>query len=145
MLAKRLHPDAGGNEDDFKSMQAAFAAAWARLKNMHVNKAGERYERDTQETAEDFMEIINELIRLRNIRVEICGSWIWCSGDTKPYRSILKKLHFRWSKSKSAWYFHRDPYRKYNSRELTLDEIRTMYGSKMYEEQQNVLRALHED
>lgn len=131
--AKELHPDAGGCEEEFKAMQAEFSAAWERLKNIHINRDGEQYERETQETAEEFMVIIEELLMLDGVEVEICGSWIWCSGNTKPYKETFRKLHFRWSRSKSAWYYHAEPYRKFHSQELSLDEIRNMYGSQKYQ------------
>ena len=95
-LAKQLHPDAGGNEEEFKSMQAEFAAAWERLKNIHVSKDGEKYERETDETAAEFMALIERLITLPGVTVEICGSWIWCSGNTKPYKEMFRELAFRW-------------------------------------------------
>lgn len=140
--AKELHPDAGGGEEEFKAMQAEFSAAWSRLKNIHVTKDGEKYEKETQETAEAFMSIIEELIRLKDIEVEICGSWIWCSGNTRPYKDLFRKLNFHWSKSKAAWYYHGEPYRKHHSRELSLDEIRGMYGSRKYKGEEDDVPAL---
>ncbi len=41
----------------------------------------------------------------------------------------MKKLAFKWSSNKQAWYFHRDGYRKRSKKKLTLDEIREYYGS----------------
>lgn len=131
-LAKQLHPDAGGSKETFQSMQAEFSAAWQRLKSIHVNRDGERYEKETDETAEAFMDIIGELIKLKDVDIEICGSWIWCSGNTKPYKELFRKMGFCWSKIKKAWYFHREPYKKHYGRELSLEEIRNMYGSKKY-------------
>lgn len=143
-LAKQLHPDTGGTKEAFQGLQAEFSAAWERLKTVHVNRHGERYEKETSETAEAFMGIIEELIRLKDVDVEICGSWIWCSGETKPYKDTFKRLGFRWSKTKQAWYYHTETYRKYNGKELSLDEIRNMYGSRRYrgtEEERPALQA----
>ena len=130
--AKILHPDAGGDEDEFKRMQAEFSNAWELLKNIHKNAEGETYTRETTETAGGFMDIIETLLHLEGVQTEICGTWIWCSGNTRPYRDTFRKLGFRWSKTKSAWYYHSGPYRKFNGCELSLDEIREMYGSKQY-------------
>ena len=130
--AKRLHPDVGGDAEEFKAMQASFESEWARLKDIHRDREGNEYYKETTETAGEFMEIIEELLKLDGVEVEICGSWIWCSGDTRPHCDTLKRLRFRWSRLKSAWYFHNEPYRKRNGRELTLDEIRDMYGSTRY-------------
>ena len=141
-LAKKLHPDVGGRKEDFQALQAEFSAAWDRLKNVHVNKDGKRYEKETDETAEAFMGIIEELIRLKDVDTEICGSWIWCSGNTKPYKDLFRRLGFRWSKMKQAWYYHSEPYRKYNGKEMSLDEIRGMYGSRRYQSEEEERLAL---
>ena len=137
LLAKRLHPDVGGSKEAFQAMQAEFFSAWERLKNIHETKDGQRYEKETQESAEEFAAIIEELLKLRDVDVEICGSWIWCSGNTKPYREVFRRLNFRWSKTKQAWYYHNQPYRKHNSKEMSLDEIRTMFGSKKYDKRED--------
>ena len=113
--AKKLHPDLGGNAEEFKVMQAEYERLW-----------------ETTETPQEFINIINTLVRLNGIHVEICGNWIWCSGNTQPYKDTLKSLKFRWAHKKKAWYYHTEPYRKRSRRELTLDEIRDMFGSKTY-------------
>ena len=63
------------------------------------------------------------------VNVEVCGSWIWATGNTKAYKSALKELGFKWASRKSAWYFHVGPYRKRSKSELSLDEIRRRFGS----------------
>ena len=77
--AAALHPDNNPGKDttkDFQEMQAEFEKAFDRLKNIHVNKDGETYEKETTETAREFMDLINKLLKL-GIDVELCGSWIW--------------------------------------------------------------------
>ena len=132
--AKRLHPDLGGNAEEFKVMQAEYERLWERLKNVHQNAQGETYtaKKETKEAPQEFINIINVLIRLEGVNVEICGSWIWASGNTHPYKDTLKSLKFRWAHKKKAWYYHTEPYRKRSRRELTLDEIRDMFGSQSY-------------
>lgn len=141
-IVKKLHPDKGGKKEDFQDMQNQFEKAWARLKDIHQDKDGREYTKATDETAKEFMDIIETLINLTGVDVEICGSWIWVSGDTRQYREIFKKLKFRWSPKKSAWYYHREPYRKRSRRELSLDEIRGMYGSKKYKKEEKERLAL---
>ena len=133
--AKRLHPDNGGTTEEFQRMQAEFSQSWERLKNIHVTADGEEYTKETDETAEAFMQLLAVLMNLSGVETEICGSWIWCSGNTQPFKELFKRLGFRWSRSKEAWYFHREPYRKRHGRELSLDEIRDMYGSYKPEKQ----------
>ena len=128
-LAKQLHPDCGGNETEFKTMQAEFEKAFERLKNIHVNAAGETYTKETTETATEFMELINKLLKLDGVNIELCGAWIWLTGNTKEHKETIKAYGFSWSKNKSAWYYHRDPYRKKSKKTVSLNDIRAMYGS----------------
>lgn len=142
--AKKYHPDLGGDPVDFKAMRIEYERLWAQYKNVHRNSEGETYERETTETPEEFANIIDTLVRLQGVHVELCGSWIWVSGNTKDYKDMLKELHFKWAFKKQAWYFHSEPYRKKSRRELSLDEIREMFGSQTYaakEEKQPALQA----
>lgn len=131
--AKKLHPDAGGDPELFKAMQAEFSAAWEKLKNVHMNASGERYEKATTETAAEFMELIEKLFKLDGVVIEICGAWLWVTGNTYPHRDELKKLRFGFSAKKSAWYFHYEPYKKHSKRELSMNQIRDMFGSQRVE------------
>jgi len=132
--AKKLHPDLGGNAEEFKVMQAEYERMWERLKNVHKTAEGKTYtaKTETTEAPQEFINIINVLIRLEGVNVEICGSWIWASGNTMTHKDTLKSLGFKWAYKKRAWYYHTEPYRKRSHRELTLDEIRDMFGSQNY-------------
>ena len=132
-LAKELHPDLGGDTEEFKVMQNEFEKMWERLKNVHKNSEGETYTKESTETAEEFIHIIEVLTPLKDILVEICGSWVWVSGNTKEHKEILKELKFKYAHKKQAWYYHTEPYKKKGKRELTLDEIRDMFGSQSYQ------------
>ena len=135
-IVKKLHPDNGGDASLFKTMQQEFTAMWDRLKNIHVNRDGEQYTKETNETAQEFMDIIEKVIHLDGVEVELCGSWIWCSGNTKEHRKELLALKFVYSSTKKAWYFHYGPYRKKGYASMTMDEIRSYYGSKKFREEQ---------
>lgn len=133
--AAKLHPDNNPGRDttkEFQEMQADFEKAWARLKNVHVNKDGEKYEKETTETAAEFMAMIDKLLHLAGVEVELCGSWIWCTGNTKEHKEELKALGLKWSRNKNAWYFHFGEYRKHGKRKISLDDIRRMYGSAKF-------------
>jgi curved DNA-binding protein CbpA len=132
-LAMIHHPDRGGTTKDMQEINSEYDQLFQRLKNVHTAANGTTYTTggETTEKAEDFREIINILIRFEGLHIEICGTWLWISGDTKPHRDDLKKLRFRWSQSKKAWYYHTSPYRKHSSKTLTLDEIRSLYGSEV--------------
>ena len=142
-LAKQLHPDLGGDTEEFKIMQNEYEIMWERLKNIHTNSNGETYTKETTETPQEFINIINVLTSLTDIYIEICGSWLWITGNTKVHKEVLKNLKFRYAHKKQAWYYHTEPYRKKSKRELTLDEIRDMFGSQQYKTKAEKELALH--
>ena len=82
-----------------------------RVKRIHVNKDGETYERDTEETLEEFQTLIAELLKLDNITIEIIGCFVWVAGDTKPHKDKLKVLGFKWHNKKKCWYKSPEGYR----------------------------------
>ena len=130
-LAKKLHPDCGGSTQAFQELQRQFTDAWERLRCIHMTHDGTQYEKETDEAAEEYMDIIEQLMSM-HVDVELCGSWLWITGDTKPYKNELKALGARWSANKTCWYIHRGHYRRYHNRAYSLDEIRGMYGSKRF-------------
>jgi len=136
--ARELHPDCNPDRDttaEFQEMQRQYNTAFENLKHIHVNKDGETYEKETEETPEQFAGIINALLRMDGLMIELCGSWLWITGNTRAHSEELKALKFRWSKNKSAWYFHFEPYKKRSKKSVDLDTIRSMYGSQRFTEQ----------
>lgn len=137
-LAMKHHPDVGGTEQAMKEINAEYEKLFSSLKDTHKNAEGEFYQSRTAttETAAEFMDIIEKLIHMDGIEIELCGSWVWVTGNTRPHKDELNALAFRWSSSKAAWYFHRDGYKKRSKKSLTLDEIRGYYGSEKIEKKQ---------
>lgn len=137
-LAMKHYPDVGGTEQAMKEINAEYEKLFSSLKDTHKNAEGEFYQSRTAttETAAEFMDIIEKLIHMDGIEIEVCGSWVWVTGNTRPHKDELKALAFRWSSNKAAWYFHRDGYKKRSKKSLTLDEIRGYYGSEKIEKKQ---------
>ncbi len=129
---KALHPDNHPERDttaEFQAMQAEYMKAWDRLKNIHTNEAGETYTKETTETAAEYMDLIDKLMRIPGILIELCGSWLWITGDTYTSRDTLKALGFHWASKKHAWYYHKDPWHGHGCKG-SLDDIRIKYGSQ---------------
>lgn len=127
-LAKELHPDNGGDAEEFKSMMNEYTEAFNRLKNIHVNSEGETYEKETTETPEQFANIINSIIHFEGVVIEIIGSWVWVSGNTYDYREQLKALKFFYSKSKKAWYYTGEEKKSYRKGHYSMKGLRNRYG-----------------
>lgn len=131
-LVFKHHPDKGGRTEDMQEINAEYDALFHRLKNTHKSASGETYtaKQETTETPEQFKTILEKLIHLDGIEIEICGTWIWISGNTYENREILKELRFKYSKNKNAWYYHEEGYRKHSKKSFTMDEIRDLWGSE---------------
>lgn len=131
-LVRKFHPDNGGSGEEIKEINTEFKTWWVRYKDIHTAKDGTTYKsaEATQETAEDFIDIINNLSTIPNISVEICGSWLWISGNTYPVRTQLSSFGCRWSKGKKKWYWTTDEYTKVRYKTPTMAQIRQMYGSQ---------------
>ena len=129
-LAMKYHPDLGGNAEAMKEINNEYEKLFLNLKDVHKKANGEFYSSENSETAFEFMDIIEKLIHMDGIVIEICGSWIWITGETKPHKDSLKALAFRWSNSKKAWYYHKGEYHKKSSKKMSLDDIRDCYGSE---------------
>lgn len=130
-LSREYHPDNGGDAETMKHINAEFSDWWKRFKDIHTSAKGTTYkaEKETTETAEMFMDIIDKLSHLHDIDVEICGSWLWLSGNTYGYREELKSFGCRWSQGKKKWYWTVEPFIRKKSR-MTMEDIRRVYGSE---------------
>ena len=128
-LAKLHHPDVGG---DLRTMQAINAEYDAAVKRMAGDPNHADNRRAAAEDAEKFRAVIAALIVLHGITIELCGSWIWITGDTYANRAALNAAGCRFASKKRAWYWHapEDSCLK-SRREMSLDEIRDRHGSKL--------------
>lgn len=129
-LAFQLHPDMGGDTAEFQEMQNQFE----KFRPQREKYTGE-FE---QHNAHQFQEIINDLIKIKGIIIEICGSFIWLSGDTRNAKEQIKAIKnemfkpAQWHKKKLMWFFAPIDYKKFSSKEYDMDDIRNKYGSQTF-------------
>lgn len=70
---------------------------------------------------------INAVIGLTDIVIEVCGAWVWLTGDTKAHKEAIKAAGYWWACKKSAWYFRPPDHKSRNKGDL--EKIRDTYGS----------------
>lgn len=138
-LAMANHPDNGGNADTMKAINVSYEAAFNLLKNKHNQTA----QNDTtgkskpmNETAAEYMEIIQKIISFSNIVIEICGSWVWVGGSTFDYKKELKEAGFQWAAKKKMWYWRSEADAVRSRGKMSMDEIREKYGSEAVKTQE---------
>jgi hypothetical protein len=65
------------------------------------------------------------------LTIEVCGSWVWVSGNTKPHREILKTAGFKWAPKKEMWHFRPADYKSFNRGTWDMSKIRETHGSEI--------------
>ena len=127
------HPDRGGSETAMKRLNAEYETLFKALKL----SGGEKEK--AHDIDDGFREIIVSVASVPGVVVEVCGSWVWISGDTKPVKDSLKESGFKWASKKRMWYWTPTPGRK-RSRGMSMDWIRSKYGSsRVYGEESAAL------
>lgn len=115
-LAKKLHPDIGGSEEEFKALNAVYT-------DLIEHKI---YFSNDIKIDIELEKIISLILHFENITIELVGSWIWVSGDTKEIKEKLKELGFKWASKKRMWYYGEMKGR--NPKQKSMDDIKAKYG-----------------
>ena len=137
-LAMLHHPDRGGNLGTMKAINNEHDALFEVLKtdqNRRADADTTGRTKHTTETAEEFRDILEILLHLDGLEVELCGCWLWISGDTKANKDALKAAGCRWSNGKKMWYWRHpeDAQRYHKGHKYSIDDIRTKYGSQVFD------------
>ena len=87
------------------------------------------------EAAQYGHEVAQALNNIANLglNIEICGSWVWVSGDTRLHKDTLKGSGYKWSPKKQCWYFRpADAKSRRFYGKSSMDSIRDKYGSVIF-------------
>jgi len=115
-LAKKLHPDVGGTDEEFKLLNEIY-------NNLIEHKI---YFSNDAKFDIEIEKIISQILHFENITIEVVGSWIWLSGDTRAIKETLKDLNFKWASQKKQWYY--GEMKAKNPIPKSMDEIKSKYG-----------------
>ena len=126
-LAKKLHPDVGGDDESFKALNAVYNNVIEH--NLYFSN---EYKFDLE-----IEKIISQILHFENIEIEVIGKWIWISGETREIKETLKNLGFKWASKKKMWYFG-ELQKSSNRREKSIEEIKATYGSQKVATKQNI-------
>ena len=126
-LAKKLHPDMGGNTEDMQALNNEYSFVIAKI------AAGGTFTQDEINNIiidnEAYRRAIETIINLPGIVIELVGNWIWVSGNTFGAKDILKDNKFMWASAKKMWFFRTDEYKASNKgAKLDISDIKAKYG-----------------
>ncbi len=96
------------------------------------NETGTAQETEVKDAASYGDEIFQALSKIMHLGldVEICGSWVWLHGDTKPHKEEIKAAGFMWAPKKALWYYRPADYKSKGRGKFSMDEIRSKHGSE---------------
>lgn len=125
-LVKVNHPDNGGSVEEIKIINVEYEICFKILEKADTVSSN-KYDK-----AEDEMirAIINAIINL-NVEIEICGSWVWVSGNTYGCKDDLKANGFHWASKKKMWYWHNPEEQTRSNGKTSMNDIRMKYGSQV--------------
>lgn len=124
----RFHPDKnpGGTE-----MMKAINEAYSFLQGQGEPVEPNQYFQESNHSTE-MMAALNQLATLEGIEIEICGSFIWVSGNTKPHSKVLGRngIGCYWASKKKMWFFRPADYKSQGRGNMSMDDIREKHGSE---------------
>ncbi|MEA1956215.1 MAG: J domain-containing protein [Campylobacterota bacterium] len=80
VLAKELHPDVGGSDAEFKLLNEIYNEI---LENGISISDGSEFDLELEK-------VISKILHYENITIEVVGSWIWLSGETRAIKFSLE-------------------------------------------------------
>lgn len=138
-LLKKYHPDnVNGSTEATQEINAEYDRLFKVLKNRHdtaqqskADSNQSEYNKNMYDWENDkaLRDVLQMIINFEGIEIELVGAWIWVSGNTYSYKKELKEIGFKWASQKKQWYFHTDAYKKKSRKSLSMNDIRSYYGS----------------
>lgn len=137
-LASVNHPDKGGNTEMMQLINTAFAEL---CKYFETNQTLD-INQDDNESAHSFdFSFLDILKTLHGVIIEVCGYWVWLSGNTYPHKETISNLGFKYSGAKKSWYWSPTiNISSYRRGSKSMRQIRKDYGSQIIDtEMQRVI------
>ena len=132
-LCNELHPDKGGKAINFITMMNEYNS----IKDSFNNE-----KESDNINAEQFYNLLQQLEKLTNVRIEFIGSFMWLfdevEGSMYEQKDMIKSFVFegynsaRWAKVKKSWYFSPADY-KSKGKAIDLLKIKSKYGVQSFQ------------
>lgn len=130
---KKFHPDINPAGQE---MMKAVNEAYNSLENYEaIEVEGEEIDNNY---GEHLNEALNAVINL-NLTIEICGAWVWISGNTYSAKETLKSAKFKYASKKKMWYFRPEKYRSKNRKSWDIEKIRATHGNRTVKSSKDTL------
>ena len=125
-MSKKYHPDV--NPAGLQMMKM-INEAWEVLKDLAGIIEVDPDQDTTTNYPEDLNEAIVSIINLEGLDIEICGSWVWVSGETRTHKDAIKAAGFKYASKKIMWYYRPEGKRAWSRGKVSMNDIRHKYGT----------------
>ncbi|MGI1678080.1 MAG: J domain-containing protein [Cellvibrionaceae bacterium] len=130
--AQQYHPDRNPAGAEMMKM---INAAYEVLKEFNgeipnsFSTDGNTHQTSEENYSEAVNEALNKIIHLEGLEIEICGAWVWVSGETRKHKDTIKEANFKYASKKKRWYFRPEDWRSSSRGAYSMEDIRGKYGS----------------
>lgn len=125
--AAKYHPDRNpAGQETMKMINAAYEV----LKGLEGELDLDSDQQGNDNYLDSVNEALNAVVGLEGLNVEVCGTWVWLSGNTKAHKEVIKSAGFRWASKRKMWYFRDESQKRCRyGANMSMDDIRAKYGS----------------
>jgi hypothetical protein len=134
-LARKLHPDLGGDLELMKLLNAEYLEALKACDNSKTFTSDNKeytykYDADAEQA---LMNKIHEFLAkdFKAVDLLLIGSWLWAVGETKAVKDSIKSMGFKYHSIKKCWFYHIGKWQGKGSK-TDLDTLADKYGYKSY-------------
>jgi len=125
--AKANHPDKNPDctLDLMQMVNAAYKLLSDNIGKWDINEKTGKTTMDKQ-----ILKVWESLKDLNDIKIDLCGTWLWISGKTYEHKAAIKEAGCKWANKKKMWYWHAEQKRSKNMKEWSMDKIAGTFGKE---------------
>jgi hypothetical protein len=143
-LAKRYHPDLVGDRGNeiMQMVNEAYKEASDRWNDLKDYLMSGKPSTGNELLGDKLLRAYETLKRIPGIELELIGSWLWITGDTKPVKEVIKEAGKEadcgvgFSKTKLAWYIKPEKYHR-KGKGVDWDTMRATWGSQRLDKEED--------
>lgn len=124
---KEVHPDLHPELDRqlAQTINVAYEMLMSNFGKWSCNQKSTEFS-----VSEELLKVYHKIAHYKGLEFEICGVWLWVTGDTWQYKTELKKHGLKFAKKKASWFWAPPETKKRKRRtSWTMQKIRSRYGS----------------
>lgn len=128
-LARENHPDKGGDDEKMKLINEAYETIQEQYSFVNIGRKFEEDENFWNIDDPEMEEAYKSISHLEGIEIEICGLWMWVTGETYKVKEQLKEAGLFYASRKMAWGWKPKNSTSKSRGRTSLNNIRSKYGS----------------